>query len=225
MWIIVFAKCWWRSFFCKLLFRMIYLQLLVWDNFFTNWHQGSFVGNFCLGHFLQIAEVDHYFLKIVIGNRFLQLFPIIFSQRGWEPPLYKLLLGIIFPNCPWGSLFAIWCHWSICLQIFVEDPYLCEVLLWIHSFQFFIVKLFWKLVEWSFCNIPMEIITNTNTNTRGSNLSKLLLMVGIVSVKLSLRSSLENFEAVAFDYVKVNISDPWHPEYTGFTEILNINAK
>ena len=50
-------------------------------------------------------------------------------------------------------------------------------------------------------------------------------MVGIVSFKLSLESSLENFEAGVFDNVKANISDRWHPAYTCFNEILNINAK
>ena len=141
MWIIVFAKCWWRSFFLQIVVQDD-LQLLVWDDFLTNWHKGSLVRNFCCKHFLQIAEVDHYFLKIVIGDHLLQLFSIIFSQRGWESPLCKLLLGIIFPNC--GSLFATWCPRSICLQMFVEDPYLCKVLLWMRSLQFFVVEIFWK---------------------------------------------------------------------------------
>ena len=157
----LFASCCWESVslqfydvdhcFCKMLMKIIFflqivvqddLQLLVWDDFLTNWHKGSLVRNFCCKHFLQIAEVDHYFLKIVIGDHLLQLFSIIFSQRGWESPLCKLLLGIIFPNC--GSLFATWCPRSICLQMFVEDPYLCKVLLWMRSLQFFVVEIFWK---------------------------------------------------------------------------------
>ena len=102
-------------------------------------------------------------------------------------------------------LFANFCGGSISLQIVTMDP--------------FVTILCYRALLY----ISMEIITNTNT--RGSNFSKLLLMVGMVSFKSSLGSSLENLEAVVFDNVRVNVTDPWHPTYTGFTEILNINAK
>ena len=99
--------------------------------------------------------------------------------------------------------------------MFVEDPISLQIVV----MDPFVTILCYRALLY----ISMEIITNTNT--RGSNFSKLLLMVGIVSFKLSLESSLENFEAGVFDNVKANISDRWHPAYTCFNEILNINAK